>query len=256
MIDNRFDVKDQVILITGAGQGIGRAYAKAFAETGAVSVIAELNGDNAERVAREITDAGYRAYAIQTDVSDPDSVQAAADETLAMFSRVDVLINNAAIFSPLERRPFHEIPLEEWDEVMKVNVTGCFLSARAVVPSMIENKAGSIINISSSTVPMGLPLFMHYVTSKAAVAGMTRVMARELGAHNIRVNAVMPGLTETEVNNVGRTDELVSRIVDIQSIKRVETPEDLVGLLMFLASPASCFITGQNIIVDGGIAFS
>ena len=256
MIDNRFDVKDQVILITGAGQGIGRAYAKAFAETGAVSVIAELNGDNAERVAREITDAGYRAHAIQTDVSDPASVQAAADETLAMFSRVDVLINNAAIFSPLERRPFHEIPLEEWDEVMKVNVTGCFLSARAVVPSMIENKAGSIINISSSTVPMGLPLFMHYVTSKAAVAGMTRVMARELGAHNIRVNAVMPGLTETEVNNVGRTDELVSRIVDIQSIKRVETPEDLVGILMFLACPASCFITGQNIIVDGGIAFS
>ncbi|MBN06619.1 MAG: dehydrogenase [Rhodospirillaceae bacterium] len=256
MIDNRFDVKDRVVLITGAGQGIGRAYAKAFAETGAISVIAELNGDNAKSVANEITDAGHRAYAIQTDVGDPASVQSAAKETIAKFSKVDVLINNAAIFTPLERRPFYEIPLEEWDEVMKVNVTGCFLAARAVAPSMIENRSGSIINISSSTVPMGLPLFMHYVTSKAAVAGMTRVMAKELGVHDIRVNAVMPGLTETEVANVGRTDELVSRIVNTQFIKRVETPEDLVGLLMFLASPASSFITGQSIIVDGGIAFS
>lgn len=256
MSTDRFDVTGKVVLITGAGQGIGRDYALAFANAGAKPVLAELNAENLKSVSAEIKAAGGEALAIETDVGEPDSVESMAAETIAEHGKIDVLINNAAIFTPLERRPFYEIPLEEWDEVMKVNVTGCFLAARAVAPSMIENRSGSIINISSSTVPMGLPLFMHYVTSKAAVAGMTRVMAKELGAHEIRVNAVMPGLTETEVANVGRTDELVSRIVDTQSIKRVETPEDLVGLLMFLASPASSFITGQSIIVDGGIAFS
>jgi len=256
MSTDRFDVTGKVVLITGAGQGIGRDYALAFANAGAKPVLAELNAENLKNVTAEIKAAGGEALAIETDVGEPDSVESMAAETIAEHGKIDVLINNAAIFTPLERRPFYEIPLEEWDEVMKVNVTGCFLAARAVAPSMIENRSGSIINISSSTVPMGLPLFMHYVTSKAAVAGMTRVMAKELGAHDIRVNAVMPGLTETEVANVGRTDELVSRIVDTQSIKRVETPEDLVGLLMFLASPASSFITGQSIIVDGGIAFS
>ena len=252
MIDNRFDVKDRVVLITGAGQGIGRAYAKAFAETGAISVIAELNGDNAKSVANEIKDAGHRAYAIQTDVGDPASVQSAAKETIAKFSKVDVLINNAAIFASIPTRPFYEIPYDEWTKVMHVNVTGSYNCARSVVPAMREAGQGRIINISSGTVPQGAPGFMHYVTSKAAIVGMTRVMARELGHYNINVNAIMPGYTETEVGHASMDDGGREHINNIRILKRVETPDDLIGLAMFLSSPASSFITGQSIACCGG----
>ena len=165
-----------------------------------------------------------------------------------------MLINNAAIFTPLGRQPFDEIPLDEWERVMRVNVTGSFLCAKAVAPAMRTAKWGRIINISSSTVPLGLPMFAHYVTSKAAVIGLTRVMARELGPHGITVNAVLPGLTETEVDNPGRTDAMRQKVLDMQCVKRLEQPDDLVSTLLFLASPSSAFITGQSLLVDGGAA--
>lgn len=254
-IIDQISVANRVVMITGAGQGIGRVYAHEFAKAGARVAIAELNAANGKRVAEEIAAAGGKAIAVQTDVGAADSVRAAVADIAAAFGPVEVLINNAAIFTPLARRPFDEIPIDEWERVMRVNVTGTWLCARAVAAGMRKAGWGRIINISSSTVPIGLPFFMHYVTSKAAVIGITRTMAKELGPQGITVNCVLPGLTETEVDNPGRTDAVRTRIIDMQCIKRLEVPDDLVGTMLFLASPASGFMTGQSLVVDGGSAF-
>ena len=253
--DTSAAVTDRVIVITGAGQGIGRAYAHHFADNGAIPVIADLNGDNGARVAGEIEAGGDRALAVQTDVTSPDSVAAMIDTTLSTYGRLDVLINNAAIFVTLDRRPFEDIPLEEWRQVMDVNITGCFICACAVIPAMRNAGWGRIINISSSTVPQGIPHFLHYVTSKSALIGMSRAMAREVGSDGITVNAVLPGMIETEIENKGRTDDGRQHVIGTQSLKRQQTPEDMLGTLLFLASPASGFMTGQSICVDGGAAF-
>lgn len=254
-IIDQISVANRVVMITGAGQGIGRVYAHEFAKAGARVAIAELNAANGKRVAEEIAAAGGKAIAVQTDVGAADSVRAAVADIAAAFGPVEVLINNAAIFTPLARRPFDEIPIDEWERVMRVNVTGTWLCASAVAAGMRKAGWGRIINISSSTVPIGLPFFMHYVTSKAAVIGITRTMAKELGPQGITVNCVLPGLTETEVDNPGRTDAVRTRIIDMQCIKRLEVPDDLVGTMLFLASPASGFMTGQSLVVDGGSAF-
>lgn len=254
-IIDQISVANRVVMITGAGQGIGRVYAHEFAKAGAHVAIAELNAATGKRVAEEIVAAGGKAIAVQTDVGAAESVRAAVADIAAAFGPVEVLINNAAIFTPLARRPFDEIPIDEWERVMRVNVTGTWLCASAVAAGMRKAGWGRIINISSSTVPIGLPLFMHYVTSKAAVIGITRTMAKELGPHGVTVNCVLPGLTETEVDNPGRTDAIRTRIIDMQCIKRLEVPDDLVGTMLFLASPASGFMTGQSLVVDGGSAF-
>lgn len=252
MASNLFGVEEKVVVITGAGQGIGRKYAHAFAEAGAVPVVAELDGANARRVAGEIEAKGGKALAVETDVASQSSVEAMAAKALDACGRIDVLVNNAAIFSTLERRSFEEIPLDEWNRVMNVNITGSYLCARAVLPAMRAAGGGRIINISSGTVPQGTSGFMHYVTSKAAVVGMTRVMARELGDDNINVNAVMPGYTETEVDHASMNEEGRQAIKNMRILKRSETTDDLVGTLLFLASGASSFITGQSIAVCGG----
>ncbi|MCZ6588982.1 MAG: glucose 1-dehydrogenase [Alphaproteobacteria bacterium] len=254
-IDTSAAVTDRVIVITGAGQGIGRAYAHHFADNGAIPVIADIDGENGARVAAEVEAAGGRALAVQADVTSPGSVAAMVDTTLSAYGRLDVLINNAAIFVTLGRRPFEDIPLEEWRQVMDVNITGCFICASAVIPQMRKAGWGRIINISSSTVPQGIPYFLHYVTSKSALIGMSRAMAREVGSDGITVNAVLPGMIETEMENVGRTDEGRQHVIGAQSLKRQQTPEDMVGTLLFLASPASGFMTGQSLCVDGGAAF-
>jgi len=242
----------RVVVITGAGQGIGRATAKAMAEAGALPVIAEIDEAKGQSVAREI---GNRAMAVRTDVADPASLEAMVATVLDAHGKVDVLINNAAIFSTLDMRPFWEIPLEEWDAVLRVNVTGCFLAARAVVETMRAAKFGRIINFSSAAVAMGRPNYTHYTTSKAALIGMTRSMARELGPDGITVNAIMPGATFTEIERATVTPEQKEAIVRGQSIPRPETPEDLLGTLMFLSSDASAFMTGQCLTVDGGLSY-
>ena len=191
---NRFDVSGRVVIITGAGQGIGRDYALAFAEAGAKPVLAEINADNLRNVASEIEAAGGKALAIETDVGSPESVNAMVAATLDAYGQIDVLINNAAIFATIPRRKFYDIPFDEWNNVLHVNITGSYLCSSAVVPAMQAAGQGRIINISSGTVPQGAPGFMHYVTSKAAIVGMTRVMARELGDDKINVNAVMATL--------------------------------------------------------------
>ena len=252
MDGNRFDVSGRVVIITGAGQGIGRDYALAFAAAGARPVLAEINGDKLRDVVSEIEAGGGEAFAIETDVGSPDSVKAMVAETLKTYGQIDVLINNAAIFANIPRRKFYDIPYDEWNNVLHVNITGSYLCASAVVPAMRKAGQGRIINISSGTVPQGAPGFLHYVTSKAAVVGMTRVMARELGDDKINVNAVMPGYTETEIDHASMDDELRQFIQEKRILKRAETPEDLIGIVMFLASPASSFITGQSIACCGG----
>ena len=248
-------IEGRVVMITGGGQGIGRAYALKFAEAGAIPGIVEIDGAKGDAVAAEIEAAGGEALSIQADVTDPAAVKAAVAATLDRFGRIDVLINNAAIFVTLGRRPFWEIDLEEWRAVMDVNITGCFICAVAVAGPMRAAGGGRIINISSSTVPQGIPGFTHYVTSKSALIGMTRCMARELGDANITVNAVLPGMIETEIENAGRSDAGRATIISHQSIKRQQEPMDMVGTLLFLSSPASGFMTGQSLCVDGGAAF-
>lgn len=252
MSNNRFDVSERVIIITGAGQGLGREYALALAADGAIPVLADINGENVKKVAGEIEAAGGTALAVETDVTDAASVEAMVAAALEAYGRIDVLINNAAIFATLPQRPFDEIPVDEWDRVIRVNITGSYLCARAVAPSMRAAKQGRIINISSGTVPQGVPGFMHYVTSKSAIIGMTRVLARELSEHNINVNTLMPGYTTTEVEHASMDDDLHQFIQGKRLVKRPGVPDDLVGAVIFLSSPASSFISGQTLAVCGG----
>jgi 3-oxoacyl-[acyl-carrier protein] reductase len=242
----------KVVIVTGAGQGLGRVYAKRFASLGARVVVADIVGENSEEVCREIVSAGGRAIATATDVGAESSVGAMVDSALAEFGKVDILINNAAIATALLRTPFTELTLDEWNEVFRVNATGAFLCARAVSPHMKKQRWGRIINVSSTTVVMGRVNFLHYVSSKSAVIGMTRAMARELGPFGITVNVLLPGLTPHEVTNPGWTSEGIGMIKAMQCIPRVEQPDDLSGMVLFLASETSRFLTGQSIAVDGG----
>jgi NAD(P)-dependent dehydrogenase (short-subunit alcohol dehydrogenase family) len=197
-----FSVKDRVIIVTGAGQGIGRELSRQFAAAGASVVIADINRANADRVRQEIEASGGKAAAVAADIGDKASVEAMSEAVVAQLGRIDVLINNAAIFATLQKKPFWEIPVDEWERVMRVNVTGVFLSVCAVLPVMRQQKWGRIINVSSDSVPKGVPNYLHYVSSKAAIIGMTNAMARELGPHGITVNCIRPGGVATEVDRV------------------------------------------------------
>ena len=252
MADNRFDVSGKVVVVTGAGQGLGREYALAFAAAGATPVLAEIDRENLAQVESEIRGQGGDCLAVETDVGVPDSVDSMVAGALDAYGRIDVLVNNAAIFATIPRRSFDDIPYDEWQRVIHVNVTGSWLCAAAVAPAMRAAGQGRIVNISSGTVPQGVPGFMHYVSSKAAIVGMTRAMARELGEHGVNVNAVMPGYTETEIEHASMDEGLHGHIQQIRILKRPETPDDLIGLVLFLASPGSAFITGQCIACCGG----
>lgn len=246
------DLTGRVVVITGAGQGIGRVYAKGLALSGAIPVIADLDGDKAAQVKQEVEALGGRALAVRTDVGDAASVAALAKQTVEAFGRVDGLINNAAVFSTLKMRSFDEIPIEEWERVLRVNVTGAMLCCKALLPAIKSAGRGRIINISSSAITMGRPNYAHYTTSKSGLIGFTRSAARELGAFGITVNAILPGATFTEVPRETVTPAQKEALVAAQCIKRPQAPEDLLGPVLFLLSDASAFITGQSITVDGG----
>jgi 3-oxoacyl-[acyl-carrier protein] reductase len=251
---------DQVIIVTGGAQGIGKAYCQALAGEGAKIVVADLNAEAAEAFVRELGEDGKDAMSVTVDVSNPDEAERMVSETLARFGRVDGLVNNAAIYQRpgLFRGPFDQIPVDDWDRVMAVNLRGIFLCCRAVISHMKERGSGKIINISSSTVAQGTPNFAHYVTSKAGVIGFTRSVAREMGEYGINVNAIAPGYTlsmddEDVDDTVRATDQ---RSINNRALSRSEKPEDLVGTVVFLCSSDSDFITGQTLAVDGGNTMS
>jgi 3-oxoacyl-[acyl-carrier protein] reductase len=248
-------LRDRVVIITGGGQGIGRNHAKRFAEQGSHVVIADFNGDAGRNVEREIADAGGSALFVETDVSNTESTLNMADQALKKFGRIDCLINNAALFSKITMGPFWNLPEAEWRAAMDVNITGAFLCSRAVVPTMQERKWGRIINVSSGTVTMGRENYLHYITSKSAVIGMTRAMARELGDWNITVNTFWPAVTKTEVERPSVPNALFEKFAEMQCIHRLSDMDDLSAGVMFICSDDAGFMTGQGLAVDGGIVF-
>jgi 3-oxoacyl-[acyl-carrier protein] reductase len=253
MADNpRFDLEGRVVIVTGGGKGIGKVYAQEFGKVGARVVATDIDGAAAEAVAGGIRASGGEAVGLATDVSLAESAQAMAQAACEAFGGIDVLINNASLMSVLPRRSWLEIPDDEWDRVMAVNLRGLFLCCRAVFPAMKERGYGKIVNISSSRVWEGNPNRLHYTTSKAGVIGFTRALSREVAEHGITVNAVTPGLTMSDTQVASSSNNYLATRVEGRAIARAQIPDDLVGAVMFLSSAASDFMTGQTVNVDGG----
>lgn len=242
------EFEGRVVVVTGGGLGIGKSYCQGFAEAGAQVVVADIDEEAANLVAKDVD-----GLAVPVDVSDQESAKLMAKAAQDRYGRIDVLVNNAGLFSAiLPAKPWTEISVEEWDRVMGVNLRGYFLCARAVYPSMKEKGWGRIVNIGSNTSLSGVPGFLHYVSSKGGVIGFTRALAREIGEAGITVNAVTPGLVSTEGVKSHYSEEVIESRVTARSIKRQQVPQDLVGAVMFLSSNGAEFITGQVLNVDGG----
>jgi NAD(P)-dependent dehydrogenase (short-subunit alcohol dehydrogenase family) len=232
----------KVAVVTGGAQGIGRAIADGLALESATVAVADLNPP---------------PDGIEADVSSEADVQRLVDEVVARHGGIDILINNAGLYASLAMRPFTEIPLEEWRQVMDVNVASMFLTSRAVVPRMRERGGGKIVNISSGTPFRGVPFLLHYVTSKGAIVALTRALAKELGRDGIHVNCVAPGFTISA--GVEEHPEVIEALRDVsvaaRTLQRDQLPEDVVGAVVFLCTPAADFITGQTMVIDGGQYF-
>lgn len=243
-------VERKVVLVTGAATGIGAAIARGFVAGGAVVIGADIAWDKADEDLPGVE-------RIDCDASDPDSVQHCIADIEARFGAVEILVNNAALAGSVQPKPFEKISPEEWTRVMTVNTLMPFLCTQAVMPKMRERKWGRIINLTSGAIFQSVPNNLHYISSKGAIAIMTRSLAREIGRDGITVNAVAPGLTITKgiASNSAYSDEMRARIVAMRCIPREEEPDDVVGACLFLASDAAAFMTGQLVTVDGGTAF-
>jgi NAD(P)-dependent dehydrogenase (short-subunit alcohol dehydrogenase family) len=245
------DLDGKVAIVTGGAQGIGKAIADGLAAQGARIVIADLRG--AEDAAAAYPD----GVGLTVDVASEDDVERMAAETAERCGGIDVLVNNAGLYASLAMRPFEQIPVAEWRQVMDVNVMSMFLTSRACVPRMRERGGGRIVNISSGTPFRGVPFVLHYVTSKGAIVALTRALAKELGGAEILVNCVAPGFTMSAGvrDNPAVVEALKDVSVSARTLKRDQVPEDVVGAVVFLAGPGSTFITGQTIVIDGGQTF-
>jgi NAD(P)-dependent dehydrogenase (short-subunit alcohol dehydrogenase family) len=249
-------LEGKVAIVTGSARGLGRAYALRLAKEGAKIVVADiLDGKETVDLVRQ---QGGDAIYVHTDVTSEESTQDMARKAIEKFGRIDILINNAALFATIIKKPFYEIPAQEWDAVMAVNLKGPFLCSKAVYPHMKKQGKGKIVNVSSGVFFKGLPNFLHYAVSKGGNVALTRSLAREVGDANICVNTIAPGYTETEYlkENPQDPSEVTKTIIATRCIKRSETPEDLLGTIVFLASDDTDFVTGQTIVVDGGSAMS
>ena len=240
----------RAIIVTGAAQGIGATYAKGLAAEGAMLTICDLKEPAA--VADGIRQAGGEVVSVAADVTSPGDVAAMVKATIDTFGGVHGLVNNAAMFGSLKQQHFTEIASDEWDKVMAVNTRGVFECVKACVPQMRKQQYGKVINIASGTLFKGTPNLLHYVASKGAVVAMTRVMARELGADNIMVNCIAPGLTVSEAVRETYSPAEIAMNKATRALKREEEPDDLIGSLVFFCSGESDFVTGQTLLVDGG----
>jgi 3-oxoacyl-[acyl-carrier protein] reductase len=244
---------EQIVVVTGAGQGLGRAYALRLAADGWTVVLADVNEAAGAEVAGQIVAQGGTAEFVRLDVGDPESCAVLAATVVDRHGALHGLVNNAAIFSTIEMRPFWEIPVDEWDRLMRVNLRGPWLLSSALLPALRAAGGASIVNISSDAVWLGRSGYLHYVASKAGVAGMTHSMAHELGDDLIRVNSVSPGPTYTEVPRGTVSPGQKKAMHDAQALHRDAVPEDMVGVVAFLLSADSRFITGQTLHVSGGL---
>ena len=241
----------KTVVITGAGRGIGAVMAKRMAQEGANVVVTDVL--DTKGTVEAISESGGSAIGISVDVTSDDNLAAMVEATEKAFGSLDILVNNASIFAALQPKPFMQIDNDEFDKVMTVNARGVHQATRAVVPAMLRAGGGKIVNIASGTFYYGAPGLSHYTASKGAVIALTRCHGRELGDKNIQVNAIAPGLTESEAlqGNTG-FDPARAPTVQSRSIKREMLPEDLLGTLMYLITPDSNFVTGQTLNVDGG----
>jgi NAD(P)-dependent dehydrogenase (short-subunit alcohol dehydrogenase family) len=241
----------KVAIVTGAAQGIGRAIAEGLAAEGARIVIADL------KEAEEAAGAFEDGVGLTVDVASEADTERMATETVDRCGGIDILVNNAGLYASLAMRPFEQIPVAEWRQVMDVNVMSMFLTCRAVVPRMRERGGGRIVNISSGTPFRGVPFLLHYVTSKGAIVALTRALAKELGGDEVLVNCVAPGFTLSE--GVRQNPAVIEALRDVsvsaRTLKRDQEPADVVGAVVYLCGPGSNFVTGQTIVIDGGQYF-
>ena len=247
-------LENKVAIITGAGRGLGKAFALRFAEEGARLLLPDISLERAENTVKEIKAKGGEAVAMETDISDENATKKMAEKVMQHYGKVDILLNNAAMYYGIEARPWDAWTVEEWDRMFAVNVRGTWLCCKAIAPLMTKQSRGKIINIASDIIkiPSG-HIMLAYNCSKAAVYTLTQCLARALGPSGINVNSIGPGFTATEASlSQGGNEKVFEHALAGQCLKRREEPTDLVGAAVFLASEDSDFITGQFIVVDGG----
>jgi 3-oxoacyl-[acyl-carrier protein] reductase len=247
------DFTNKVVIITGASRGLGQEYARQFARLGASVAVNDVR-DCSETLAA-VRAEGQDGLAAITDVTSADSTTSMAAQVMERFGRIDALVNNAGLYGSLNFRPFEQLDDDEWDRVMQVNVKGIWQCCKAVMPAMKAQQSGSIVNISSLAATYGMPNGLHYTASKAAVIGITRGLAREVGRYNVRVNSVAPNVVNTTATAEvfgDKRDKVVDATLAQQAIRKPLQPEDIVGAVLYLASDYSQLTTGQTIMVDGG----